>query len=413
MQSYYKGECMLDALSVAYFCANGAVFNWCSYLLEELLVACEEAQEKGDTFTYGYLLVAFTMLKWMPPSGRLLSPADKGRLEKMFEPWHSRSDSENTTFNNATFSKWYNRLLDATQRLCIPQEFLNLNTWNIAFNMNHHHTFVWPRHAKREDFHSRMLSFYLDEEAFDKEVMSWPGVKCNPCKSGMHYLLPVEILKKKGQEAGVGPSSGPEEKKKEAPMHTDSEEEDEEMQPLECKKRTFPMFPQLPEKAMLTGKDVNDILNVSFIGDPLVKKPRTGLSPVKILNPQPISSTIPRTRAMTRVAQMIIDIQDDPEPDTTPSTTIITEQPPSPPQPQSPPREITIPPQTTEPEPMQLDPPELPEHRPELTGPNPEVLSQQIIPFVPIQDTPAFNGDSNCTNTASPKSSMHSLNNQC
>jgi hypothetical protein len=205
---------MLDALSVVDFCANGAVFNWCSYLLEELLVACEEAQEKGRTFTYGYFLIVFSMLKWMPPSGIPLSPVDKGLLAKMFEPWHSRSDSENTMFNNAMFLKWYNQLLDATQRLCIPHELLNLNMRNIAFGLNLHHTFVWPRHVKVEDFHSRMLSFYLDEEAFDKEVMSWPGVKCNPHKSGMHYLLPVELLKKKGQEAGVGSSSGPEEKKK-------------------------------------------------------------------------------------------------------------------------------------------------------------------------------------------------------
>jgi hypothetical protein len=28
MHSYYKGECTLDALSVADFCANGVVFNW-------------------------------------------------------------------------------------------------------------------------------------------------------------------------------------------------------------------------------------------------------------------------------------------------------------------------------------------------------------------------------------------------
>jgi hypothetical protein len=128
---------------------------------------------------------------------------------------------------------------------------------------------------------------------------------------------------------------------------------------------------------------------LSFIRDPLAKKPRMGISPVKVLNPQPISSTIPHTRAMARATQ-IIDIQDDPEPDTTPSTTIITEQPPSPPQPQSPPREITIPSQTTDPEPMQLDPPEIPEQRPELTGPNPnpKAQSQQIVPFVPIQDTP-------------------------
>jgi len=68
------------------FCANGVVFNWCSYLLEELLVGCEEAQEKGETFTYGYLHVALSMNKWTPASGRPLSLADKGQLEKMFEP---------------------------------------------------------------------------------------------------------------------------------------------------------------------------------------------------------------------------------------------------------------------------------------------------------------------------------------
>jgi hypothetical protein len=96
---------MLDSLSVADFCANGVIFNWCSYFLEELLVECEEAQEKGETFTYGYFLVVFTMLKWTPPSGRPLSPTDKGLLENMFEPWHSRSNSENTMFNNAVFLK--------------------------------------------------------------------------------------------------------------------------------------------------------------------------------------------------------------------------------------------------------------------------------------------------------------------
>jgi hypothetical protein len=97
-------------------------------------------------------------------------------------------------------TKWYNGLIDATQRLRIPQEILNCNTRNISFSMNRHHTFVWPRHVSKEYFHTRMLPFYLDEEAFDKEVMSWPGVKHNPRKSGMHYILPMELLKKKDKD---------------------------------------------------------------------------------------------------------------------------------------------------------------------------------------------------------------------
>jgi hypothetical protein len=115
----------LNALSVAYFFTNGIVFNWCSYFLEELLVACEEAQGKGGTFTYRYLLMEFKMLKWKPPIGRLLALADKGCLVKMFEPWHSRTDSENTNFNTMVFSKLYNGPIDRTQRLRIPHELLN------------------------------------------------------------------------------------------------------------------------------------------------------------------------------------------------------------------------------------------------------------------------------------------------
>jgi hypothetical protein len=61
-------------------------------MLEELLVTCEEVQEKGGTFTYGYLILAFAMMKWKPPIGRYLAHADKSCLTKMFEPWHARSE---------------------------------------------------------------------------------------------------------------------------------------------------------------------------------------------------------------------------------------------------------------------------------------------------------------------------------
>jgi hypothetical protein len=109
---------------------------------------------------------------------------------------------------------------------------LKLNTQNITFGLNQHYTFVWLRHAESEDFHTRLLPFYLDEESFDKEVMSWPGVKHNPHKSGMHYLLPPKIRKKKGQEEGVGPSSSRATKKPKVQMPMDSEEEEDE-EPLE------------------------------------------------------------------------------------------------------------------------------------------------------------------------------------
>jgi hypothetical protein len=70
--------------------------------------------------------------------------------------------------------------------------------------MNFYRTLVWPRYANGEEFYLCMLPLYLDEEAFYKEVMSWPGVNHNLRKLGMHYVLPVEMLKKRGHKTGVG-----------------------------------------------------------------------------------------------------------------------------------------------------------------------------------------------------------------
>jgi hypothetical protein len=81
-----------------------------------------------------------------------------------------------------------------------------------------------------------MLLFYLDEESFNKEFMSWLGFKCGLRKSGMHYIFPTELLKKKDKEVGEGPSSGPEQNKPNALVQIDSKEE-EETQHLKQRKR--------------------------------------------------------------------------------------------------------------------------------------------------------------------------------
>jgi hypothetical protein len=111
---------------------------------------------------------------------------------------------------------------------------------------------------------------------------------------------------------------------------------------------------------MLTSKDVNDIISASFITQAVAKKTRTGISPSKVLNPQPISSTIPCTHLVAQACH-IIDIQDDPKPATNPYTTIITEQPPLVEKPQFPPPETVIPSQTIDPEHMQVDYLDIPE----------------------------------------------------
>jgi hypothetical protein len=160
------------------------------------------------------------------------------------------------------------------------------------------------------------------------------------------------------------------------------------MHSLERKKTMLPVLHRIPDNVVLTGEDINKILSVVFINKPMVKKPRTGVSPNKPLNPQPTASVVPCTHAAIR-ASPIIHIQDNPESKTFPSTFII-EHPPSSPQPQSPLLETTSPPQTPNPELMRLDQPEqverelpettqeFPKSRSKVYGPNPVVPEQSM-----------------------------------
>jgi len=105
------------SLSVAEFCAQGAPWNWFKWLMNELFQACyAQLLKGGGYFIFGYLLVAFAMWKWQAPVGRKLSVASGGRLAMRFEPWKSRADSSNISFNNAAFEQWYNDLINATHR---------------------------------------------------------------------------------------------------------------------------------------------------------------------------------------------------------------------------------------------------------------------------------------------------------
>ena len=71
MRHYKKGECTLETISIAKHCVQGAKLNWCSFLLKELLDACEENYKRATSFIYGYLIVAFSMWKWHTPLVRL------------------------------------------------------------------------------------------------------------------------------------------------------------------------------------------------------------------------------------------------------------------------------------------------------------------------------------------------------
>lgn len=69
-EHHMKGKYYLDTISVAEACFRGEPFNWCGYLLHELIEACEDFYKGTTYFIYGYLVIVITMMKWCTPKGR-------------------------------------------------------------------------------------------------------------------------------------------------------------------------------------------------------------------------------------------------------------------------------------------------------------------------------------------------------
>jgi len=59
-----KGKFYLDIIYVAEACVRGEPFNWCVYLLHELIEACEDVYKGTTYFIYGYLVIVIAMMKW-------------------------------------------------------------------------------------------------------------------------------------------------------------------------------------------------------------------------------------------------------------------------------------------------------------------------------------------------------------
>jgi len=140
----------------------------------------------------------------------------------------------------------------------------------------------------------------------------------------------------------------------------------------------------------------------------LVKKPRTGLSPVKILNPHSISSTIPHTRAVNWASQTMINIQYDLKIDTTASKTIISKHPHIP---HNPYRHRKTPTFNTQTHVAGSPWPTWECTRMHYS--DPWSVKPVNCSICTHSGHSAFNGASNCSTTTSSKNSTSSPNNQC
>ena len=59
-----SNQCTIGMIAATKLCASSAQLKWSQYLLNELLEDAEEAEEKGNTFHYSWLLILISFVAW-------------------------------------------------------------------------------------------------------------------------------------------------------------------------------------------------------------------------------------------------------------------------------------------------------------------------------------------------------------
>jgi len=92
-------------------------------------------------------------------------------------PWRSTEGQANRNCNEHAFEQWYNKMVAITRNVSkVPLTLLDRYAHPIWFGISHSNSYVWPLTINPTTFSMRKMSFYLNENAFHNEVLSWPGI---------------------------------------------------------------------------------------------------------------------------------------------------------------------------------------------------------------------------------------------
>ena len=68
MRKCRPNEVPAPIVSIAVNCAEGYSYKWIEYISREFLVDVRDAQEKGRSFHYSWLLVLIALVGWREPT---------------------------------------------------------------------------------------------------------------------------------------------------------------------------------------------------------------------------------------------------------------------------------------------------------------------------------------------------------
>jgi hypothetical protein len=99
-----KDEVPAAVIAAVEKCIEGVQMNWATFLVNQFLQDCIEAQEKGTKFHYAWILILIVLVGWKEPGYyQCMGTSDRGSMVAWYANLWNTPNKRRKQDNNVTF----------------------------------------------------------------------------------------------------------------------------------------------------------------------------------------------------------------------------------------------------------------------------------------------------------------------
>jgi hypothetical protein len=123
LQKCRKDEVPATVIAATEKCIEGVQMNWATFLVNQFLKDCIEAQEKGTKFHYAWILILFVLVGWKERGYQCMGTYGRGSMAVRYANLWNTPNKRIQHYNNVTFFVYLENIRYLVEHtLCISTE---------------------------------------------------------------------------------------------------------------------------------------------------------------------------------------------------------------------------------------------------------------------------------------------------
>lgn len=152
---------------------DGKPYNWCLYLLNQLMDDCRATQERNQFFHYSWLLIIMAFVTWKEMNHSQFVTAKGECIGVRYVNLRAHLDLNRQHVSNKVFFTYYQQLCAMiANRPKITKDITNVYKNQVCFMANLHRIYLKPHDVETKDWY--IGSYQMSQMDIEEIIKEWP-----------------------------------------------------------------------------------------------------------------------------------------------------------------------------------------------------------------------------------------------